>query len=102
VGRRWLVDKATEGFECDVVDSDFARTTLDRDWHLFSLKSGTVVRWDGVKSFPSSSHSDVIERYLEDTVLRVRQHLGLVFHRLLEKARVVIGVDVEDVSLGET
>lgn len=60
------------------------------------------MRWDGVKAFPSSKRPDVVERFLEDTVVRVRQHLGLVFHRILKSGRLVIGVDVEDLALGET
>lgn len=102
VGRRWLIHKATNGFECDVIDGDFATRELDRPWDFLAVSTGTVVRWDGVKSFPSSKRSEVVERFLEDTVLRVRQHLGLVFHRILESGRLVIGVDVEDLSLGET
>lgn len=102
VGRRWLIHKATNGFECDVIDHAFATTELERRWEFLSPVTGTVVRWDGVKSFPSSKRPEVVERYLEDTVLRIRQHLGLVFHRILESGRLVIGVDVEDLSLGET
>lgn len=102
VGRRWLIDRATKGFECDVVDSTFAAATVDRTWDFVSVATGTVVRWDGIKAFPSSRNPAVTERYLEDTLLRVRQHLGFVFHRLLEDARLAIGVDVEDVSIGET
>jgi hypothetical protein len=102
VGRRWLIHKATNGFECDVIDDAFATAEIDRQWEFLSVATGTIVRWDGVKSFPSSKRPQVVERYLEDTVLRVRQHLGLVFHRILEKGRLLIGVDVEDISLGET
>lgn len=102
VGRRWLIHKATNGFECDVIDDAFATAEIDRRWGFLSVATGTIVRWDGVKSFPSSKRPQMVERYLEDTVLRVRQHLGLVFHRILENGRLVIGVDVEDISLGET
>ncbi len=102
VGRRWLIHRASSGFECDVVDAAFAAETLDRPWDFVSVATGTVVRWDGVKAFPSSRNPAVTERYLEDTIVRARQHLGLIFHRLLESGRLTIAVDVEDVSLGET
>lgn len=102
VGRRWLIHKATSGFECDVIDSAFSIREIERPWEFLSVDTGTVIRWDGVKSFPVSKRPEVIERFLEDTVLRVRQHLGLVFHRLLQRGRLIIGVDVEDVSVGET
>lgn len=102
VGRRWLIHKATRGFECDVIDSAFSTREIERPWEFLSVDTGTVVRWDGVKSFSASKRPEVIERFLEDTVLRVRQHLGLVFHRLLQTGRLIIGVDVEDISVGET
>lgn len=102
VGRRWLIHRASSGFECDVVEAAFAAETLDRSWDFLTTDTGTVVRWDGVKAFPSSRNPAVTERYLEDTVVRIRQHLGLVFHRLLEDGRLTIAVDVEDVSMGET
>lgn len=102
VGRRWLIQQATKGFECDVIDPAFATATIERTWDFLAVRTGTVVRWDGVKAYPSSRDPAVTERYLEDSVLRVRQHLGVVFHRLLESAKLAIAVDVEDVSIGET
>jgi hypothetical protein len=102
VGRRWLIHKATTGFECDVIDHTFATRQLDHAWEFLTPSTGTLVRWDGVKSFPSTKRNEVIERYLEDTVLRVRQYLGLVYHRFLESGRLVIGVDVEDLAVGDT
>jgi len=102
VGRRWLIDRATSDFECDVIEESFAAGEIERRWEFLSPKTGTVVRWDGVKAFPSSKRPGVIERFLEDTVLRVRQHLGLVFHRILASGRLIVGIDVEDLSFGET
>jgi hypothetical protein len=102
VGRRWLVHHATEGFACDVIDAGFAEQQISRPWEFLEIETGTVVRWDGVKSFPSSTRDGVVDRFIEDAVLRVRQHLGLVFHRILVDDRLVIGVDVEDLSVGET
>lgn len=102
VGRRWLIQKATNGFECDVIDPGFAAQEISRSWEFLSVTTGTVVRWDGVKAFPSSRRADVVERFLEDTVLRVRRHLGLVFHRIIEAGRLLIGVDVEDLAVAET
>lgn len=102
VGRRWLIQKATRSFECDVVDPSFVDAELERDWGPVSPSTGTIVRWDDVKDFPHSSNNAVTNRYLEDALLRIRRHLGLVFHRILEHGRVAIALDVEDVSAGES
>jgi len=102
VGRRWLIEKATNGFECDVVHPVYAEQQLARHWEFVAPTTGTVVRWDGVKAFPTSERLEVVERFLEDTVLRVRLHLGLVFHRIIERGQLAIGIDVEDLAVGET
>ena len=102
VGRRWLVAKASDGFECDVVDPAFASASLDRQWGFVSPETGTIVRLDHVRDFPSSSAASVTERYLDQTMTAVRRHLGLVFHRLIEAGEVEIGLDVEDVDTGAT
>lgn len=102
VGRRWLVEKASHGFECDVVDHGFAAAMLDRDWGFVTPVSGTVVRLDDLRDFPTASGNAVTERYLDKTTREIRHHLGLVFHRLIEDSTVAIAVDVEDVDTGET
>lgn len=102
VGMRWLAEKARADFECDVVDGGFAAREWDRVRGFVDAHDGTVVRWDGVRSFPSSGDPMVTERWLQKTLSAVAQHLGLVFHRFLESSSVVINLDVEDVDLEST
>jgi hypothetical protein len=99
-GRRWHLGRS-KNFMCDIVESDFAERLIDRDWRLPKAKTGTVVRWDEVTGFPSVSNASVIDRFLTSTITKVRQHLGLVFHRLLERGATHIYVDVEDVEDGD-
>lgn len=98
LGRRWTIQGASHGFECEIVGADFARSVMDTDWRLIDTQSGTVVRWDGVKAFPSGSSPALTERYLEQTCTVLRHHLGLVFHRLIEANRIKILVDVFDLD----
>ncbi len=100
-GRRWHL-RQSRNFMCDIVDPSFAQQLLVRDWALPKAKTGTVVRWDEVTGFPSVSDPDVIDRFLSTTITKTRQHLGLVFHRLLERGRAHVYIDVEDVASGET
>jgi hypothetical protein len=102
VGRRWHIESAASGFECDVLDGDFCASALDRHWQFLTPQSGTLVMWTEVKSFPTVSHGNSIDRFVDDTVVRLRQHLGLVFHRIIAAGTVSMAVDVEDVGLGET
>jgi hypothetical protein len=99
-GRRWHIGRA-KTFLCDIVDRDFAETLLFREWGLPKSRTGTVVRWDEVTGFPSVSDPSVIDRFLTSTIMKLRQHLGLVFHRLIEHGLTHIYIDVEDVQNGE-
>jgi hypothetical protein len=102
VGRRWTVHGAARGFQCDVVDKDFSSRSIRRDWGTLSAdQAGTVVRWDKVRSFPSSANPQNTDRYLDSTVYELTEWLGLVFHRILSNESVSIEVDVEDATSGE-
>lgn len=96
VGRRWLLARATQGFECDVVAADFAAELLETDWAVVGRGAATVVRWDEIRAFPTSSDAGVTDRYIEDVTVRLRHHLGLVFHRLLVAGDLRIALDIED------
>ena len=99
VGRRWLMTKANRSFECDVVGYGFCGRELRRPWGIVTPEPGTVVRWDDIRTFPTSDDPAVADRFVQDATVRLRQHLGLVFHRFLTAGTVKIGIDVEDVGL---
>lgn len=98
-GRRWKIEKATNSFECEIVDKKFAADAFAQNWGFGKPTTGTIVRWDRVKVFPKSEKEHVVEAYLEDTIVKIRQHLGLVFHRFLEAQKIEICIDVEDVAI---
>ncbi len=100
VGRR-LSSRHNEHFECDVVDPAYATEALDRDWRRIAIDHGTVVRWDGVRAFPATDDPAVTSSWIDETVAALRDHLGLVFHRLIAAQRVKISVDVEDLASSE-
>ena len=97
-GRRWLAEKAQKGFECELVSQASADHMLARNWANLKLDHGTIVRWDEVRSFPRPRGRDAAEQFLDVTVGRLQAHIGLVFHRLIERGVVRIGIDVEDVA----
>lgn len=100
-GRRWLKAEMSAGFECEVLDPTSCGVLLERDWGFtpWALSSGTIVRWDDVTSFPATRQSSVVDDFLERTIVDIRLHLGLVFHRLIQKTQVEI--DVQDEDTGE-
>lgn len=100
-GRRWLMERAVSGFQCDIVDPTYAQSLIDRydsgrpiEWQ------GTVVRWDGVKDFPKHGGGGQTDRYLHRTINRLGLHLGLHLHRFLACEDFNITIAVEDVRTG--
>ena len=102
VGRRWLATKAKNSFECDIVGYGFSCQELARPWGYVKPTTGTIVRWDDIRAFPTGHDAAVTSRFVQDATTRIQHHLGLVFHRFLEQDRIQIGIDVEDVSLADT
>ena len=98
VGRRWALDNDRHGFLVDVVPRDFAEDELARGWSIPWPGTGTVIRWDSVTGFPVTDDAARIETFITRTVQSVSNHLGLVFHRILQDRRVIVVLDVEDVE----
>lgn len=98
-GRRWSIRGADSGFACDVVYPGFCEIELSSHWPAADSASGTIIRWDGVRTFPAVSNARETNRFLTETIERIRRHLGLVFHRLIQADRVRISIDEYDLDL---
>lgn len=100
VGRRWELEHARRDFECEIVDSDFAADELGQDWGFSGPRvAGTLIRWDSVKGFPVSG-GETVDRFLHEAFGRIRTHLGLLFHRLLDQQQVSLALEVSDLAEG--
>ncbi|MER7909022.1 ATP-binding protein [Streptomyces sp. NPDC096068] len=100
-GRRWLMERAVSGFQCDIVTPTYAQALIDRyDGGRPITWQGTVVRWDGVKDFPKQGGGGQTDRYLQRTINKLGLHLGLHLHRFLAREDFNITIAVEDVRTG--
>jgi len=63
----------------------------------FRSKFGTLVEWRSVKDFIRSEEG--VEAYLRVTLLDLDSHLGLVFHRYIERKQCTIFIEVQQDSL---
>ena len=100
VGRRWL--RSAKKFECDILDPSQVGSELEAVRLEAGGASGTIVRWDRVRTFPASDDHRVTADYLARTFQALRAHLGLVLHRVFDTHSVSISMDTLDVNLGET
>ncbi|MFI6867269.1 ATP-binding protein [Nocardia sp. NPDC050406] len=100
VGRRWVMERAKAGFQCDIVEPAYAQSLTDRYNGNPILWQGTVIRWDGVKDFPRNGGSEQTERYLSRVINSLSMHLGLQLHRYLAREDFNITIAVEDIATG--
>ena len=101
VGRRMQRDTRKSSFEFDVLESGQAQAALDGTWTDFATPSGTIVRWDAIRTFPVSRDLTVTTSFIETKVAELKNHLGLMFHRLLKPKVFSIDIDVFDSDAGE-
>jgi hypothetical protein len=63
----------------------------------FRSRAGTLVEWRNVKDFIRSEEG--VEAYLKIAMLDLDAHLGLVFHRFLERKKCKIFIEVQQDAL---
>lgn len=101
-GRRMRREPEGSGFECDVLATEQVELALNDQWPGFVTATGTIVRWDDIRTFPASRDPSVTDAFLETKHGLLRHHLGLMFHRLLERQSISISVDVFDADGDES
>jgi Histidine kinase-, DNA gyrase B-, and HSP90-like ATPase len=98
-GRRMYREEA--GFDVESLDAEQVRVALDENLAEIDAKFGTIVRWDRIHNVPASRDVSVTSAYIESKVTGLQQHLGLVFHRLLEKRSFLLEIQVVDADTGD-
>ena len=101
-GRRMSRESSGGGFECEVLASDQVARALDQRWPNFETPHGTIIRWDALRTFPASTDPAVTAAFIESKQNELRHHLGLMFHRLLEKQELSLAIDVFDADLNDS
>ena len=65
----------------------------------FGMDKGTIVEWEDVQTFLTSSNEDEQRAWTSRTAQELIAHLGLVLHRILERGDLTIVVQTFDVWL---
>lgn len=102
-GRRMYRESPHGDFEVDVLAPDAVAERLSKLLELLGPGNvGTAVQWDDCRTFPASRDPGVTTAFIEDKVVALRSHLGLIFHRLLARSDLNITVDVYVADDGES
>ena len=102
IGLRWNLEEASDDMVVDHLDPEWAEShlpVLDSGLGTLSDSPGTVIQWDRVHDFGRAADRGV-DKYLERSFREIRRHLGLHFHRFIERGRVNISICSFDVDTG--
>ena len=94
--RRETIDTGPRVEEFSTEDAAARLATANVD---FPLETGTIVEWQDVQTFLTSSNDDEQNAWVSRTVQELVDHLGLVFHRILDRGDLSLRVDTFDVQL---
>lgn len=65
----------------------------------FPLETGTIVEWQDVQTFLTSSSEDEQTAWVNRTTQELVDHLGLVLHRILDRGELSLRVENYDIRL---
>jgi hypothetical protein len=82
--RRWSVANIGAGWACTRISARDAAKVVNAPWGELSLsRPGTAVLWDDIDRLPTGEKG--IRELLKQLQRRLQLHLGMTFHRFLEK-----------------
>lgn len=99
-GRRWTAEKAKADWTCEVLNASASSNYMkQQETHrVVTSRSGTIVEWGELDVF---AHSMVPpEKTIDLRFKQLANHLGLVFHRFLERKDLTIQLDATNPTRG--
>lgn len=100
VARRIEAEKMEKAYECEILSKEFADALINRNWGHLESSTGTVIKWEDLKSFPKAFHGSDVDGFISQTIHALGRHLGLYFHRILQSGVIAITIDHEDLTMG--
>lgn len=94
VGRRLRRATLDTGPIVESFSTEDARTRLEGLDGLLVAETGTIVEWEGIRSFLHSDDQTAQATWLDEAIQRLIEHLGLVLHRILARGDVKVTVEV--------
>lgn len=99
VGRRLRRQSLDTGPLVEDFSTVDAERTLANAAVDFVLETGTIVEWQDVQTFLTSSSESEQNAWVSATTQELVEHLGLVLHRILDQGRLSLRIENYDVNL---
>lgn len=91
----------TDGLVADTYTTEAVERALRTADLPLKSQTGTILRLAEIRTASVADDPADRQRWVQDRVLRLREHLGLVFHRFLADDRLTITIDIWDADLQE-
>lgn len=96
IGRRIRRSDFSRDFSCEVLSPEKAEEQTQLRIEALDATHGTSVVWSEIRNTYKGRNTDEARTWMSDTTTALQSHLGLVFHRLISKERVLIEIQVDD------
>ena len=97
-GRRWTVEGIHAGWMCQRLEPKSAHRFLAEQCREGRPEVNTAVLWDELKGHTVPPVR--VEEYITDLALKLRNRLGLLFHRFLDRGDLSIRIETADMESG--
>ena len=94
--RRETLDAGPVVEEFSTVDATESLASVDVD---FPMESGTIVEWQDMQTFLTSSSESEQGAWVNATTKELVDHLGLVMHRILARGELSLRIESYDIRL---
>ena len=96
-GQKWSEQNIAAGWLLEPIEKTKSVSLFKLPWADLNLsKHGTIIQWEGLRNLPT--HKKGIRSALGWVERKLRIHLGLTFHRFIEKGKVRIRMDQQHVE----
>jgi len=98
VGRRIRRSDFSRDFSCERLSPDAAACALKVRKTQVGQPWGTTIVWSALRSTYRGSNVDEARTWMTQTELKLRSHLGVIFHRLITKNVLEIDIVVDELD----
>ncbi|NKS77882.1 ATP-binding protein [Rhodococcus hoagii] len=101
VGRRIRRADFSKDFSCERLSVRASTSARQRRKQVVGSNSGTTIVWTSIRATYRGANADEARTWMANSERELRSHLGVTFHRLIEKNALTIDVLVDDLEYAD-
>ncbi|WP_067885342.1 ATP-binding protein [Nocardia vaccinii] len=98
VGRRIRKADFSKDFSCERLSEEAATLAQEKRSLTIDYLWGTTIVWSGLRSTYRGANVEEARAWMAETERKLRSHLGVTFHRLIEKNLLEIDIVVDELE----